>query len=147
MTTIAYRDGIMVADSQLTDRGVCAGQVRKIAKSPDGGLIGCCGSLHELHILHQWMEAGACGKPPAIVDEGSEALLVRPDGTVHWIGHAKTDEAYLVEISDVRYHAAGSGYKLAIGAMAAGASAEEALRICCELECYTGLPLQIELLG
>lgn len=138
MTTIAYRAGVMAGDTALTDRGVYCGQYRKIYRSDDGKLLGVCGCLGTVADLRDWFIAGAEGDPPTFKDEDSEGLLVHPNGRAEWLGPQRKR----IDI-DGPFHAIGSGFQLAMGALHAGATAARALEIACELDIRTRGPVTI----
>lgn len=135
MTTIAFRGGILVSDTAVFDRGTYCGTVTKIHRAPDGSLFGAAGALGDMMAFEQWMRDGAPEPRPAFMDEDSEALVIRPDNTVWWYGKTQHSEI----VGD--YHAIGSGFRLAMGAMAAGASALRAIEICCDLDNCTRRPI------
>lgn len=137
MTTIAYRDGIMAGDTALTDRGTYCGEHQKVF-ARDGALMGVCGCLGEVAKLRDWFMDGAEGAPPAFDDNDSEALLVSGDGVVEWIGHPSKRMVVTGEM-----HAIGSGFKIALGAMAAGATASRAIEIACDLDICTRRPINV----
>jgi 20S proteasome alpha/beta subunit len=120
MTTIAIRDGVMVGDSQAT--GSYHSRVRKIARTPDGSLIGACGNVDECQAVAAWLVGGCEGKPPAM--SNSTVLVLRTDGTI-WIAERAYRPYRLCE----RFAAIGSGSAVAIGAMEAGATALQAVKI------------------
>lgn len=143
MTTICYRDGVMAGDTAVFDRGVYCGQALKIGRAADGTVGGAAGALCILSRMTQWLDAGAVGDPERIPrDEDSEMLWVRPDGSVWWMG----PDSIATHLSG-EYFAIGSGFKLAIGAMAFGASAMQAIEICADLDNMTRRPVQALTLG
>lgn len=136
MTTIVYRDGVMAGDTAMMDRGTYCGQYQKVCRADDGKLLGVCGCLGTVADLRDWFMAGAEGDPPAFKDEDSEGLLVHPTGRAEWIGPKQKR----LDIEGP-FHAIGSGFRVAMGAMAAGADAERALEIACDLDIYTRRPI------
>lgn len=140
MTTIAYKAGVLAADTGVFDRDVYCGRARKIGRLPAGGLFGVAGTLQSLARFTTWVNQGCEGGKPEL-DADSEALIVRKDDTVHWYGATQD-----VEIEGP-YHAIGSGFRVAMGAMAAGASAIEAVEICARLDAYTRAPLEFLVLN
>ena len=138
MTTIAYRDGILAADTSIWDRGTYAGCVEKICRAPNGFMGGMAGCLGDTATFLAWLKAGAEGDPPASKDEDSEGLLISPDGTLEWIGCK--DRRVVV---DNPYFATGSGFRVAMGALHAGATAEKAIEVACDLDCTTQRPITV----
>jgi ATP-dependent HslUV protease subunit HslV len=141
MTVIALRDGVMASDSLCTRGDHRLAQVTKIAKGADGSLLGVSGDALRCAEFLRWFATGCIGEP-----EGDEweiyAIVARPDGSVGIIEDCCSP--FPVEGP---FFAAGSGADYAIGAMAAGASAEEAVRIAIS-HCITcGGPVVSKTLG
>ncbi|HYE00929.1 MAG TPA: hypothetical protein VEH84_16215 [Alphaproteobacteria bacterium] len=142
MTTIAYRDGIMAADSQVTGGDVVRGTAKKIFRINDL-LVACCGGSDEAEEFRQWLRAGAAqGDRPRFRDDSRfSAMTVDADGAVNiW------NKFCVPQLADAPFHALGSGNELALGAMAFGASAEQAVNVACSLDIYSGGPIQVEYL-
>lgn len=140
ITTIAYRDGILVADTGLWDRGCYCGSVVKIARAKNGSLGGVAGCLGDNAMFTAWLLAGARRPGPDFRSEDSEGILINPDGAAHWVGHKK--RFFELNLSTFGY-ALGSGFRIAMGALAHGATAEEAVRIAAQLDENTREPLTI----
>lgn len=123
MTIIAVRDGIMAVDSMTTDNGIQCGSSVKYQTVRDvhgGGYVSGAGSAGLSHNLQkQVAESGDCG------DFSGDASLIwmLPDGTCRF---NDGDGWYPMENE---FHALGLGYQVAIGAMAHGATAKEAVEI------------------
>lgn len=127
----------MAGDTAMTDRGCYCGQVAKVFRNDAGMLFGFAGDLTDLPVVHAWFAAGAIGDPPLFKDD-SEGLIVHPDGRVEWIG-SRSKRAPIV----APYHALGSGFRIAMGALAAGVSAERAVEIACDLDTETRRPVMV----
>lgn len=141
MTTIAYRDGILAADQAIFDRDTYCGQTVKIHRASCGAIGGLAGCFGDSSTFREWMSRAVIvdfnlNEPPAFKDESSEALVVKPDGSVYWIGPGKRWAQ-----QHGAFFAIGSGFRVAMGALAAGASASEAVSIACDLDCYTRGPV------
>lgn len=136
MTTIAYRDGIIACDSLVTAGGVRVGAVDKIVRS--GPLLaGAAGSLGPCQKFLRWVRSGEdLMEDFEDFDEGSEGFVVFADGSI-----ASFDDDGRCDYR-APYIAIGSGASFALGAMAHGASAEEAVRAASEHDTLTGLPIQ-----
>lgn len=140
MTTIAYRDGIMAADSLLVKSALRAGSVQKIWQAFDG-IAGVSGSIVDAIAFRAWStsnspEMACTGSLPRRDSEQSypHGYYVSNAGIIFgWDGASA-----LVPVEEVPFVATGSGRELALGAMAAGASAEEAVRIAAQFDVYTG---------
>lgn len=128
MTVIAYRDGVMAADRSTRACGVEFHETRKVARRADGALIGCAGMSAQGRAMRDWFLAGEVGERPGLgekEEDSTHALIVRPDGRVEVHDmHGRTDAE-----SEFGYHAIGSGFELALGAMAMGASAVRAVEV------------------
>lgn len=140
MTTIAYKNSIMAADSACFDSSLYQGEVEKLWMIPPIGLIGCSGEIGAMIQFVEWLQDDSekKRKPDLPDDCDFEGILVNPDGdVVHYDRH-------LVPIRVANeFHAIGSGRKLALGAMMAGASAEEAVKIACHYDMVTREPVRM----
>jgi len=131
MTTVAYRDGVMAADCGCFSDGLYQGEVDKLWVLPSVGLVGCCGEIGAMVRVVEWLKGGVDrGKKPSLPDDCDfEAIVVDPQGEV---------SHYDLHLSPMRvtneFHVIGSGRKLALGAMVAGASAEKAVQIACQYD-------------
>ena len=134
MTVIAYRDGIMAADSQVTDTGadMVYGEIDKIV-SINGWMAGAAQSVIHTQQFFRWLR-GSKTEPDW---ESLHGLVVRPDGRVFEFDHAKTP-------FEMRYQhgvAIGSGNRFAVAAMMAGADAVRAVEIAIALDSGCGGPI------
>lgn len=138
MTTIAYKDGILAADTCVTDSGAICGTATKLARAPNGAIAGASGNLASCAKFLSWFarDFGMVEKV-AKIEGNSAALIIDKDGTVHTL-----DAGYPAFIINAPFHAIGSGSRIALGAMAAGASAEEAVRIACGIDDGTREPVE-----
>lgn len=139
MTTIAYRDGIMAADSQVTVGGFNACQSRKIIKLKDGSLLGGAGSIVSTARIMRFMEEH--GEITELVIGASPdcgMIYVRPEGTVWIIEGGKRGGMAQVE---GLYFAEGSGTLPALVAMRTGMSAVKAVEVAAEFDTATALPV------
>lgn len=144
MTTIAYRDGVLAADSLISSGTMRAGHMTKIARCPAGWIGGVSGGLEAISLFAEWLRTGRVGECPSL-GENSDGVLVRPDGTVFYVGPRGS-------LSQVRadFVAIGSGEKVAVGAMAMGADARRAVEVAAEHDTATGgeiVTLALEIVG
>lgn len=136
VTTIVYRDGILASDSGVFDRGVLVARTPdKIWRNPDGSLAGFTGCFGDLAKFREWMQGGCEGDAPDMQDD-CEGLQIMPDGTVYWYG----DKARKIR-QDGPFFPIGAGFRIAIGALHMGATAEQAVQICCDLDDSTAGPV------
>lgn len=145
MTTIAYRDGIMAGDSGNWLNNVMYRGAIKVARGPDGSLHGVTGNAGDAEPYIRWVLDGMQGdapKPEATDrNEGRSAflaLVVPPGGGPVRLWTAFGSE----EHHDVPFIAIGAGAEMAVGAMAAGATAEEAIRIVAQHSNFAALPVR-----
>lgn len=126
MTIIAVKDGIMAVDSMVTVGELKCGTTQKWMLVDDffgGGFVAGCGDLSD---VNNAMTQFLSGDKPDKLPDGSVLVWMDPAGKVKiYCGES------WVEV-DAHFYAEGSGMNVAIGAMAAGASAEEAAEIACE---------------
>lgn len=135
MTTVAWRAGVIAADRQLDGwMNAC-----KLFRLKDGSILSGAGHLDDIIEVAAWINGGCkpdqkpdfSGQPK---DESTDFLVACPDGKAYWL----TDPwLRRVEIRD-DFYAIGSGAKIALGAMAAGASAKRAIEIACRFDEATG---------
>jgi hypothetical protein len=140
MTTIAYRSGTLAADSQIAYSNYLNGQRPKITQ---------CGRFHVAlagkawlrRPLEEWLAAGAdeANVPVELMENQAEfsCLIVDDDGVM-----LTFDRGYLLPV-DAPYAAIGSGMFFAMGAMAHGASAEEAVAAAMAHDKNTGGPITV----
>jgi len=135
VTTIAYRDGILAADSLVTlgDTKV-HGSFQKIRRIDDY-LIGTAGGVADSERFIQWLKAGGEDECP----KGSySALIIDPRGRLREIESG----SLLPRPRNAKFAAIGSGAPYAIAAMWAGATAIEAVKIAAKIDTSTGLPVK-----
>lgn len=138
MTTIAYRDGVMAADTALTVDGVYQGEIVKTVLL-NAHVIGVAGLAAHQVAFCQFLDGQELTLEK---DQFFNAIVVSPEGNL-----AVYDQHLIPVQLNVPFHAIGSGREIAIGAMAAGATAEEAVRIACCYDAYSAEPVTIELIG
>lgn len=140
MTTIAYRDGVLVADTCANRGGVIFSGITKIVRLSDGRLAGAAGGAGYNGAFLRWCEAGCVGDVPEAKAEDNNfdtGLIFCPDGELILYepgGHFSQRPPY---------YAIGSGKEIAAGALWAGASAEMAVMAAAEHDPYTRAPLTI----
>ncbi|AUR89199.1 nucleophile aminohydrolase [Vibrio phage 1.121.O._10N.286.46.C4] len=146
MTTIVYRDGVMMGDGQAT-RGEFIDNYNEVKVFKiDNILVGFSGSYHQMNTFLPWFRKNqeisrAKEEWPDLdipsydcEEEGNfHAMAVYPDGSI--FEFASTKKVLPVKES---YFAVGSGMYYAISAMDAGATAEKAIEIAIYRDLYTG---------
>lgn len=137
MTTIAYRDGTMAADSRAYsgDKHPIGSKV-KIRRMADGTLIGASST-----------QPGAGETVLDWYEKGRPKDFKLPDSFTFLAAHSNGDVYYGCDSKMLSgpltgdFFTIGSGEGYAHGAMAAGMSAEEAVRIACKADPWSGFPL------
>ena len=141
MTIIAYRDGIMACDSCHSTRDVVDTLMCKIHRLKSGALIGFAGDNDARDVVARLNAVKSPRQFPMRKEIhelriDSIGLLVFPNGrifkfssTSQLIEH-ESDDVGVWEIA-MPFAAVGSGEEVALGAMAAGASARRAASIAC----------------
>lgn len=126
MTVICLRDGIMAGDTEASCDGMATGRFRKIHRLKGGCVVGMCGTIGEMAAWLSWAENGfKKGRRPKTDD--LTVMIADPDGDVCFV--EGNGAAFILEGP---FHAIGSGQWVAVGAMEAGASAEEAAKAACK---------------
>ncbi len=133
MTCIAYRNGVMAADS-LTVHGNLlkdAGTTKISAKG--GWLLGVSGdSCPPDHTILKWFKPQAL-QLPRLEGYSFSMLAVGPAGVIRvW------DQEGQFEPIRRRFWAVGCGTELAVGAMEMGATAAQAVAVAIKYNCYCG---------
>lgn len=122
ITTIAYRAGVIAADTQMIQGTSIIGHVTKIVRRDDGALCGGAGDLAWVQAFHRWFLDGCDGDPPRFDDDCSKGLIIRrrkPIEIFESCGAFEFRPAFV---------AIGSGKEFALGAMQVGASAKQAVK-------------------
>lgn len=134
MTTIAVRDGVMAADRRVTCGDAIAGEVGKLMMLPDGRVVGVCGQPMGMAAVFEWIANGAKFDevPPESKDGDIMALVLHPDGAVE---HFENGRPMRIAAA---FHAEGSGRAFALGAMAMGATAVQAVETAIRFDSKSG---------
>lgn len=131
MTTIAYRNGILAADTQMTISNV-AYKTSKIKRLNKNTAIACAGSgadeyrARQHFSLPDWKDH----EPPK-VKSNFECVLINKGQPYFCVGNL-----FPIKMEH-DYYAIGSGGNFAMAGMATGLSAEEAVQFASELCLYT----------
>lgn len=137
MTTVAYRNGVMAADSQATSS--FKQKCQKIHKVGDS-IFGVCGSLSSAYLFlewikhdrRDWVESERAPPSPLTDDDNFDAIELCEEGLFLWDGKLTRRPV------DIEFYAIGSGSDFAMGAMAMGADAVQAVKVANTLDPYTG---------
>lgn len=136
MTIIAYRDGILAADSGAWYGDAFLGHGNKIDVLPDASLLATSGTWSDGELAREWFSGDQTGERPKM-DDSFGGLLVRPGGLVLQLG----SKCIPFELR-APFHADGSGHEIAIGAMHMGATAIQAVEAACEWSSRCRGPVQ-----
>ena len=131
MTTVAWRGEWLAADS----RSVGGSGISKAIKIRRIGnlTIGFCGSLAFAEAVMQWLESGEGKRPKARSYDDFQAIAIGDEG-VFLIEDVKLRRVPILD----EFYAVGSGSHYAMGAMAMGATAQEAVKIAARFDENTG---------
>lgn len=141
MTTIAYRDGVLAADSLVTLGSTKVhGSYQKIRRIGEY-LVGTAGSVADCQAFVVWLKECDSTQPPPKGEY--DALVVGPQGRVREIENGSV----LPSPRGAKFFALGSGGPFALAAMYAGASATEAVKIAAKIDTSTGLPVKTLKIG
>lgn len=148
MTTITYKAGILAADTRASDENGLIFKSKKIEKLSNGTTVGCAGDGDSREVL-SLLSKSSLGKMP------TKAKLISTKTTFYGIWCFPAGEVFRVEIYEDKEKwiaeilpildtqvAVGSGAHYALGAMLAGKSAIEAVKIACKLDINSGLPVE-----
>jgi len=154
MTTIAYKDGVMAADSGVWDNGRLVTEAVKIIRLRSGGLFGAAGDSDHRGIVKLVGGIRSPARLPSKKDleetrEEVNAILVLPGGEVFAVFNAlegmsgnHSEWRGGIECIHEGMYAVGSGGDIAMGALAVGASLVEAVWAACRYDCYTRPPVR-----
>ena len=158
MTTIAYRDGVLAADSGVFDveRNLHEGATQKVFALTGGLLYAGAGDVDDRAIRALLDNVRSPDQLPSTADllaadTEISAIVVFPDGQVFTVmtscGDEDADNPHLdwcAEIIPIKapYVAIGSGKQIALGALWAGKSAIQAVESAIEHNVWTRGPVQ-----
>ena len=135
MTTIAasFSDRLLVTDSSISD-GDAVWSAAK-AEVYNGRIYATAGEASDTELFMSWIKRGRRGRRPK-VDTEFQALALTPEGLFFF-------DANLYPTRLTTPMAIGSGAKAARGAMAMGATLEQAVEIACDIDLNSRRPLQL----
>jgi ATP-dependent protease HslVU (ClpYQ) peptidase subunit len=138
MTTLAYKDGILAFDGKITAGNMVTTLNSRKGIATDKYLAAAAGLSSFCGAFLEWVKTDF---DPVKVPKTPNGKLCDIVGLV--IDRKGTlteycDDLLPLKVGRVPFYARGSGREVATGAMAAGASAEEAVRIASKFDIYTG---------
>ncbi|MGA0604865.1 hypothetical protein ACO2Q0_02605 [Phenylobacterium sp. VNQ135] len=122
MTTIAYRDGVLAADTLINASGEVLGYTPKIGKA-GRVLYGASGTTAWCWAFRSWVSRGCYGPPPERCDDKTGGFIVAPNDDLI-VFHCEGVERR----SGLPFYADGSGANYALGAMQMGADPVQAVK-------------------
>jgi 20S proteasome alpha/beta subunit len=134
MTTIVFKNGILVADTRTTYGNVVSPEIaKKLFRLKNGTVCAMSGGYMAGVTYIKWLNGEILEKPPL---EETTVLHMTKDGLyIHeGEGFAKYEH---------EYGAWGSGSPAALGALELGADAETACRIACKFDMYSSEPIVV----
>jgi hypothetical protein len=144
MTVIACRDGVVASDSAIWHGETTVGYTQKLHRLDDGSIFAAAGTFALILCVRDWINAGrpADTKPAVRPDDELDALILRQGGRMEcW-------STYLAPWQSMaEYEACGAHSDFLYGAMAAGASAEDAVRLAIQRCSHAGGDIQVERAG
>lgn len=151
MTTIAYREGKMAGDSLLSNNSASVGEAAKVWKI-QGYLVGLSGTMRVVEQVRTFFEENLKpGEPlPALPyftkDEKDSEVGVWGYVVCPARGIYRYEEHGMPWRVEAEYVAAGSGRDFAMGAMAMGATAPEAVVMAKQFDQSTGGTVRVVVL-
>lgn len=142
MTTLAYKDGTIASDSRSTMDDYAIGKCVKLYRvkskvDPIKGdvIVGTAGHGSSSLLFVDWLEQGG---DPSLHERGVDEHAEFECLVLHKSGLYMADRLCRLEKIEDEVWAAGSGRHAALGAMYAGKSAVEAVRIAARIDPFTG---------
>lgn len=132
MTTIAFKNGTMASDSQMTGDFIDQKKFDKVYRFGDV-LVGVAGNVTWIMEFLEWLQCDDDTPYPV----GMGYALVYSEGELKCF-EGDSHQAFVVG----QPYAIGSGSQFAMGAMLSGASARKAITIACKLDELSGGEVQ-----
>lgn len=132
MTTIAWDGETLAGDTQRSWGQFTEFVPTKLRRLADGSIFGAAGTVTDIERAVRFIE-GVDITPPKFTEDGFVAIQVRPDkSVVYWNEMLEPILLYR------KNFAVGTGGPFAMGAMACGYPAEEAVAVAIELDGGSG---------
>lgn len=136
MTTIAYKNGIIAADTLVTANDCAVDYETKIHKVGKQFVIACAGNMFAGYKIRDAIASGQDFKNldiPTLKRENF-SCFISDYKNLYYLDN----EFYPQKLNKKKAHALGSGVEYALGAMEAGCSAVEAVKIGCKFDVRSG---------
>ncbi len=135
MTVIAYRDGILAADSLTETDGLIVPGPPKLAHRGEAW-VAAAGVLGDCAAFERWVAQGCPEDGAPELDDGFEALVARGEELLWYDKRCAP-----VDVAALPWTALGSGHQVAAAVLAQGGSAVEACLLACRLRTDCGPPV------
>lgn len=132
MTTIAYKDGEIAYDSQVTRGDIITDDAYDKCMELKGVKFFCSGTVADHHRL---IDAYFGAKPEGNIDA---VALVLNNGTLSLVAVDDATGIWVSPVAQERPYAIGSGTAFAFAAMDMGATAKQAVEVAARRDVYTG---------
>jgi ATP-dependent protease HslVU (ClpYQ) peptidase subunit len=144
MTTIAYCNGVVASDSALSvGEWIGTHTTKKIHRLSDTSVVAIVGGLYHAIALLEWIKGYEMGERPNVEDNAQCIKFVKENGVIRIFMYGQSSHH---EIEAPRVMAWGSGTPVALGALLAGASALDAVKIAAQVDPYTKGPFHHEVI-
>ena len=146
MTTIAYKDGFIAADGQVTSGSDTAikddhTKIFKFKYDKKPCIVAACGTLYSNAIIIETTKMvldGALASPLK-----GATMFISYNNKLYYCD----DDTGMIELNKKKFYAIGSGEQFAMGAMEMGASAKKAVMIASKLDPWTGGKIKTAKIG
>ena len=142
MTTFAYKNGFLAADTLITYGNGRLGHMSKIVKNDKGWLFAASGTIDGVKKILDWGRRGYIDRGIPNI-EGTDGFVVEPDGQTYSLVKGELVPFLITG----KGYAEGTGGNYAEGAMEAGASAKQAVEIAMIYDTKTGGTIEVLKLG
>lgn len=142
MTAIAIRNGVIAADSSRWHGELCFGTCQKVFRLKAGALLTGAGNEATILAMYHWIDAGMPSDRVPGEDTSEDGF------TVFWLTRfnelMRFDDSTNYVSEPAPFIAAGMHSDFLMGAMAAGASAEQAVTLAIAHCAFARGPIQVE---
>ena len=145
MTVVAYRDGVLAADSGVWQGGIIVANTQKVFRLSDGSLFAASGPRSVIERVFDCFEGKSPLLPPPLPDRRDFVSIRIEASGVIW---RMDGDMIQYSCPDAPWYVLGAHDELLFGALAAGASAIEAVEIAIKYgDCAGGIVQSLGLNG
>lgn len=138
MTTVVFKDGVFAADSLITSGGTVEGYCKKITRC-ENVYVGWAGSLQAATLFKDYLSGKDIDKSFFDKPQQEFSAIVADSANRQVITYTN---GLIPEIYNAPFYCIGSGTSIAKGALMAGATPREAVKVAASLDIYTGGKIQ-----